>query len=114
MRLPKYRGFDFKVLLQGKRDKQRICSISTPHGDVITPAFVFCATRATLKGASPHTLREEKTQIILSNTYHLMLTPGPDVIYKNGGLQVFTAWHGPMLTDSGGYQIFSMGHGSVR
>ena len=58
-------------------------------------------------------MHQENTQIILSNTYHLMLTPGSDLIHKMGGLQQFTGWNGPMLTDSGGYQIFSMGHGSV-
>ena len=52
-------------------------------------------------------------KIILSNTYHLLLTPGPDLVEKMGGLQKFTNWNGPMLTDSGGYQIFSMGYGSV-
>jgi queuine tRNA-ribosyltransferase len=66
-----------------------------------------------MKSVTPLQLRAEQTQFILSNTYHLMLTPGPELIGRMGGLQKFTGWHGPMLTDSGGYQIFSMGHGSV-
>lgn len=66
-----------------------------------------------MKSVSPKHLRDENTQFILSNTYHLMLTPGSELVEKMGGLQKWTGWHGPMLTDSGGYQIFSMGHGSV-
>ena len=57
--------------------------------------------------------KKNNTQIILSNTYHLMLQPGSDLISKHGGLHKFTGWSGPMLTDSGGYQIFSLGYGSV-
>ena len=66
-----------------------------------------------MKAITPQHLRDEGTQFILSNTYHLMLTPGSELVEKMGGLQKFSAWRGPMLTDSGGYQIFSMGFGSV-
>jgi tRNA-guanine transglycosylase len=66
-----------------------------------------------MKTMTPVQLRDEGSQIILSNTYHLMLTPGSELVDRMGGLQKFTGWHGPMLTDSGGYQIFSMGFGSV-
>lgn len=66
-----------------------------------------------MKTMTPQQLRDEGSQIILSNTYHLMLTPGSELVSRMGGLQKFTGWHGPMLTDSGGYQIFSMGFGSV-
>ncbi|CAO5681090.1 MAG: Queuine tRNA-ribosyltransferase [Holosporales bacterium] len=93
--------------------KARLGIIETPHGIIETPAFIFCATKATIKGVTPQELRAEKTQIILSNTYHLMLQPGGDVVKKLGGLQKMTGWNGPMLTDSGGFQIFSLGHGSV-
>ncbi|MBP9752540.1 MAG: tRNA guanosine(34) transglycosylase Tgt [Proteobacteria bacterium] len=93
--------------------KARLGKIETPHGIVETPAFIFCATKATIKGVTPQELRAEKTQIILSNTYHLMLQPGGGVVQKLGGLQKMTGWNGPMLTDSGGFQIFSLGHGSV-
>ena len=83
------------------------------HGNLETPAFIFCGTKATVKGVLPSSLIETNTQIILSNTYHLMLQPGSEVIANSGGLQKFTNWNGPMMTDSGGYQIFSLGHGSV-
>ena len=103
----------FEVSKQSLRSKARLGSINTVHGEVKTPSFIFCGTKATVKSILPHQLRSAKTQIILSNTYHLMLQPGPDIISKEKGLQNFTQWRGPMMTDSGGYQIFSLGHGSV-
>jgi queuine tRNA-ribosyltransferase len=66
-----------------------------------------------VKGLSPQQMRDAKTDIILSNTYHLMLSPGPDLIAEMGGLHKFMGWDGPMFTDSGGFQIFSLGYGSV-
>lgn len=87
--------------------------LKTPHGVVETPNFIFCATKASLKGLSPHQAKEAQTQIILANTYHLMLQPGADLVEKMGGLHRFMGWDGPMLTDSGGFQVFSLGHGSV-
>lgn len=66
-----------------------------------------------MKSLSMNDMRAAGTQVILSNTYHLLLQPGPDVVQAMGGLQKFTGWGGPMLTDSGGFQIFSLGHGSV-
>jgi len=85
--------------------------ISTPHGEIKTPAFIFCATKATIKGLTPNMF--ENSQIILSNTYHLFIQPGPDLVAQHGGLHKFMGWNKPMLTDSGGYQIFSLGYGSV-
>ncbi len=108
-----YPNFDFTVTHQAASSRARLGRLNTPHGVVETPAFIFCATKAAIKGATPQQMREEGTQIILSNTYHLMLQPGPDVVERMGGLQKFTGWHGPMLTDSGGFQIFSLGHGGV-
>lgn len=123
-----YPNFHFDIQKTSDLSKARVGVIQTPHGIINTPNFVFCATKASLKGVSPAQLRDENTEIILSNTYHLMLAPGSEVIEKMGGLQKFTGsfyllvwgialivsgWHGPMLTDSGGYQIFSMGFGSV-
>ena len=87
--------------------------LSTPHGSIETPAFIFCGTKAAIKGLTPAQMRDAGTQIILSNTYHLMIQPGADRVARFGGLHRFTGWDGPMLTDSGGFQIFSMGHGSV-
>lgn len=94
-------------------DRARLGRLETPHGIVETPAFIFCATKAAIKSVTAEQMREAGTQIILSNTYHLMLQPGADVVAHHGGLQKFTGWRGPMLTDSGGFQIFSLGHGSI-
>ncbi len=104
-------SFTYESPIEGSR--ARVGTLVTPHGIVETPAFIFCATKAAIKAVGPDAMRAEGTQFILSNTYHLMLQPGPDVVAKGGGLQKFTGWNGPMLTDSGGFQIFSLGHGSV-
>lgn len=103
----------FEVISQDENSKARVGVLKTEHGNLETPAFIFCGTKATVKGVLPSSLIETNTQIILSNTYHLMLQPGSEVIANSGGLQKFTNWNGPMMTDSGGYQIFSLGHGSV-
>ena len=109
-----YPNFSFNITHKAASSgKARCGTLSTPHGDVQTPAFIFCGTKAAIKGLDPQQMRDLGTQIILSNTYHLMLQPGPDLVEKMGGLQEFTGWRGPMLTDSGGYQIFSLGHGSI-
>jgi queuine tRNA-ribosyltransferase len=83
--------------------KARLGLLKTPNGVVNTPNFVFCATKAAMKAITPSQLRDEGTQFILSNTYHVMLQPGADIVKNMGGLQKFTAWRGPMLTDSGMY-----------
>ncbi len=108
-----YPNFNFKIIYKSPFSKARLGRLLTPHGSVETPAFIFCATKAAIKGATPRSMREENTQIILSNTYHLMLQPGAELVAKMGGLHQFMGWSGPMLTDSGGFQIFSLGHGSV-
>jgi queuine tRNA-ribosyltransferase len=106
-------SFNFQYTLANKHQRARYGTLKTPHGSLETPAFIFCATKAAIKGLSPFEMKQEKTQIILSNTYHLMLQPGADIVEKMGGLHKFMKWDGPMLTDSGGFQIFSLGHGSV-
>ena len=103
----------FSFTITGTSDKARSGVIKTPHGDIETPAFIFCATKGCLKGITPRQLRDAKSQIILSNTYHLDIFPSSEKIAEMGGLQKMTGWNGPMLTDSGGYQIFAMGCGSV-
>ncbi len=108
-----YSEFNFNIECQSPSSRARLGRLSTPHGVIETPAFIFCATKAAIKGATPAQMRDCQTQIILSNTYHLMLQPGGELIAKMGGLHKFMGWDGPMLTDSGGYQIFSLGHGSV-
>jgi len=106
-------GFAFQVEHVAHDSRARTGLLKTPHGDIATPAFVFCATKAAVKGVLMERLQETGSQIILSNTYHLMLQPGAEVIAAHGGLHRFTGWSGPMLTDSGGFQIFSLGHGGV-
>jgi queuine tRNA-ribosyltransferase len=82
--------------------------ISTPHGEIDTPVFMPVGTRAAIKGLTPAQIAETGTQIILANTYHLMLRPGAEVVKRLGGLQRLMAWDHPVLTDSGGYQVFSL------
>jgi queuine tRNA-ribosyltransferase len=96
-----------------RRGMARLGLIETAHGPVHTPAFYFCATQATLKGLAVPQITALDTQLLLANTYHLMLQPGSELIARLGGLQKFMGWPGPTFTDSGGYQIFSLHHGSV-
>ena len=106
-------SFSFTYHQPNPNTRARLGKITTPHGVIETPAFIFCATKAAIKGLTPQQMREAGTQIILSNTYHLMLQPGSEIVAHHGGLHKFTGWDGPMLTDSGGFQIFSLGNGSV-
>ncbi|HEY8304211.1 MAG TPA: tRNA guanosine(34) transglycosylase Tgt, partial [Solirubrobacteraceae bacterium] len=87
--------------------------LHTAHGDVRTPAFVPLATKATVKGLLPEEVRELGYEMVLGNTFHLMLNPGAELIERFGGLHGFMGWHGPIITDSGGFQVFSMGHGTI-
>lgn len=82
--------------------------LETPHGPVATPAFMPVGTRGTVKGLDRRDLQEAGTQIVLANTYHLMLRPGAERVASLGGLHRFMAWDGPILTDSGGFQVFSL------
>ncbi len=106
-------NFSWKVEYQSKKSNARTGTLTTPHGQINTPAFIFCATKGALKSSTTNLAKDNNSQIILSNTYHLMLQPGGDLIANHGGLHKFLNWNGPMLTDSGGFQIFSLGHGSV-
>ncbi len=87
--------------------------IHTPHGDVRTPAFVPLASTATVKSLHAAEVAELGYDMVLGNTFHLFIQPGPDLIAELGGLHEFMGWEGAIITDSGGYQVFSMGHGSV-
>ncbi|MFC1767104.1 tRNA guanosine(34) transglycosylase Tgt [Candidatus Margulisiibacteriota bacterium] len=100
--------FKFEISKKSTRSKARVGKITTPHGEIQTPAFQPVGTQGTVKGASQKTLKEVGAQIILCNTYHLYLRPGTEVIKAAGGLHKFINWAGPMLTDSGGFQIFSL------
>ena len=82
--------------------------LHTPHGDVATPTFMAVGTQGALKGISFPQANDAGATIVLGNTYHLALRPGPELIHKLGGLHGFTGWDKPMLTDSGGYQVFSL------
>lgn len=87
--------------------------LHTAHGDVRTPAFVPLATKATVKGLLPQEVKGLGYDMVLGNTFHLMLNPGAELIERLGGLHGFMDWDGPIVTDSGGFQVFSMGHGTV-
>jgi queuine tRNA-ribosyltransferase len=82
--------------------------MTTAHGEVETPAFMPVGTQGAVKAMTPRTLEEAGARIILANTYHLWLRPGPELIARRGGLHRFNGWPGPILTDSGGYQVFSL------
>jgi queuine tRNA-ribosyltransferase len=86
----------------------RMGEIATPHGRVATPAFMPVGTQAAMKAVTWHDVRESGADIVLANTYHLMLRPGAERIAALGGLHAFTQWGGPILTDSGGFQVMSL------
>src|SRR5437773_12245589 len=86
----------------------RVGKVTTRHGVFDTPAFMPVGTQGTVKGVLPDHLAATGSQIILGNTYHLMLRPGEKVVAELGDLHGFMAWPGPILTDSGGYQVFSL------
>jgi queuine tRNA-ribosyltransferase len=87
--------------------------LRTAHGDVRTPAFVPLATKGSVRGLEPHEVAGLGFDMVLGNTFHLMLQPGPELIADLGGLHRFMGWAGPIITDSGGFQVFSMGYGTV-
>jgi queuine tRNA-ribosyltransferase len=99
------------IFFEGKRDsttRARTGYVELPHGRVATPAFMPVGTNATVKAIGPDALEEIGFPIILANTYHLFLRPGPDIIREAGGLHGFTGWRRNFLTDSGGFQVFSL------
>ena len=100
--------FDFQITAQSGR--ARTATFVTPRGTVQTPMFMPVGTQGTVKGISPQELTDIGSQIVLANTYHLLLRPGPELVAAHGGLPGFTAYPGPFLTDSGGFQVMSLGH----
>ena len=98
----------FEVIKTDSRTKARLGLLTTAHGVVETPVFMDVGTQGTVKALEPRDLEENGAQVVLGNTYHLMLRPGPDVIAAAGGLHRFMRWNGPILTDSGGFQVFSL------
>ncbi len=98
----------FEILKTSKKSKARVGRLTTDHGIVETPNFMPVGTLGTVKTMSPRDLNEIGAQIVLSNTYHLFLRPGPDIIREAGGLHKFMNWEKPILTDSGGFQVYSL------
>ncbi len=99
----------YELLHEDKNTGARRGIVHTPHGDIQTPVFMPVGTQATVKSMTPEELKEIGAQIILSNTYHLYLRPGQDIVKEAGGLHNFMKWDRPILTDSGGFQVFSLG-----
>lgn len=99
---------NFEVVISDRTCAARRGRLVTPHGRIDTPAFMPVGTAGAIKGITPQQLTETGAQVILANTYHLMLRPGVEVVEKLGGLHKFMGWQGPILTDSGGYQVFSL------
>ena len=99
---------NFQVLKTDTRTRARLGRLFTPHGTVETPVFMDVGTLGTVKALEPRDLKELGTQVVLGNTYHLMLRPGAAVLAAAGGLHRFMGWDGPILTDSGGFQVFSL------
>lgn len=99
----------FKIENKIKNSLGRAGVLHTPHGDILTPAFVAVGTKATVKSLSPEQVKETGSQVVLANTYHLYLEPGEKIIKSANGLHGFMNWHGPTMTDSGGFQAFSLG-----
>jgi queuine tRNA-ribosyltransferase len=87
----------------------RTGTITTPHGEIQTPAFIAVGTKATVKSVLPESIAELGAQAVLANAYHLYLQPGADILDEAGGLGAFMNWPGPTFTDSGGFQVMSLG-----
>ncbi|NTW72088.1 MAG: tRNA guanosine(34) transglycosylase Tgt [Eubacteriaceae bacterium] len=102
-------SFEYELIKTCSQSGARLGKLHTPHGVIETPIFMPVGTQATVKSLTPEELKEVGSQIILSNTYHLYIRPGTEVIEAAGGLHKFMNWDGPILTDSGGYQVFSLG-----
>ena len=100
--------FQFELLKKSSQSGGRLGVLHTARGDIRTPVFMPVGTQATVKTMTPQELKDLEAEIILSNTYHLYLRPGPEIIREAGGLHKFMNWQRPILTDSGGFQVFSL------
>ena len=103
----------FTVRTRAASSRARTGTLHLAHGEVSTPAFVPLATRGAVKTLEPRELEALGYELILGNTFHLLLAPGPELVERMGGLNEFMRWERPIITDSGGFQVFSMGHGGV-
>jgi queuine tRNA-ribosyltransferase len=106
--------FKFEILYESKKSQARVGRIHTPHGIIDTPGYVAVATNSALKGVDFRDADQAGQQLIFSNTYHLMLHPGSEIIRQAGGIHKFTNRNRPFITDSGGFQVFSLAYGSVH
>jgi len=106
--------FSFKVIHKDKHTNARAGEIHTPHGVIPTPVFMPVGTHGAIKALQPCFLEKMNAPILLSNTYHLHLSPGSKLVKKAGGLHKFMAWDRPILTDSGGFQVFSLQKKSIK
>ena len=97
-----------KVVKKSNKSKARLSQLQTAHGKIMAPFFMPIATKGAVKNLTPTELELLQSQIILANTYHLMLAPGQNLIKKAGGIHKFINWSGPILSDSGGFQVFSL------
>ncbi|MGI8730945.1 MAG: tRNA guanosine(34) transglycosylase Tgt [Solirubrobacteraceae bacterium] len=102
-----------RILQRDPGSRARTGILRTAHGTVRTPAFVPLATKATVKGLEAREVAALGYEMVLGNTFHLFLDPGPELIEHFGGLHEFMGWRAPIISDSGGFQVFSMGHGTV-
>lgn len=100
--------FKYEIIKECKQTGARIGRLTTPHGVIETPVFMPVGTLGTVKALSPEEVAECGSQILLSNTYHLYLRPGHEIVRNAGGLHKFMHWDKPILTDSGGFQVFSL------
>ncbi len=103
----------FEIHTRATDSQARRGTLHLTHGEVSTPAFVPLATRGSVKLLEPRDVAGLGIEMVLGNTFHLFLSPGPELMQSYGGLGEFMRWPGPIITDSGGFQVFSMGHGSV-
>jgi queuine tRNA-ribosyltransferase len=103
----------FKITTRSSTSRARAGTLHLAHGEVSTPAFVPLATRGAVKTLEPRDVSDLGFELILGNTFHLFLAPGPELVEKLGGLNGLMRWDKPIITDSGGFQVFSMGHGGV-
>ncbi|HMX56961.1 MAG TPA: tRNA guanosine(34) transglycosylase Tgt, partial [Leptospiraceae bacterium] len=101
---------DFQLEAEASDSHARAGRFRTLHGEILTPLFMPVGTNATVKGLRFEDLAQSGSQILLANTYHLLLRPGPEVFQTIGGIHNLTHWRGSFLTDSGGFQIFSLSH----
>ncbi len=103
----------FTIRARSSSSAARSGTLHLAHGEVRTPAFVPLATKGAVKTLEPRDVAALGYELILANTFHLFLAPGPELVERFGGLHEFMRWSGPIITDSGGFQVFSMGHGGV-